>query len=156
FVWTGAMAISALVLLPERGLERRHRAVVDRTVRHRHYQLVGLALIMQRRRTLNARTRSDKTFCRELSLRFARERVPGSADLGEVGAAQQAAQRARVICSRSAYSNPNDENNPADGGTTTRPMPSADAIAAANSGPLPPKANSAKSRGSRPRSVDTD
>ena len=36
-----------------------------------------------------------------------------------------------------------------------RRMPSAAAIPAANSGPLPPNANSAKSRGSRPRSVDT-
>src|SRR5262249_62097087 len=89
------MAISALVLLPERGLERRHRAVVDRTVRHRHYQLVGLALIMQRRRTLNACTRSDKTLCRELGLRFSRERVPRSAALVGVGAPQAAAQRAR-------------------------------------------------------------
>src|SRR5439155_1342007 len=40
-------------------------------------------------------------------------------------------------------------------GTTTRSIPSADAILAANSGPLPPKANSANSRGSRPRSVET-
>ena len=34
-------------------------------------------------------------------------------------------------------------------------MPSALAMPQANSGPLPPKANSANSRGSRPRSVDT-
>ena len=36
-----------------------------------------------------------------------------------------------------------------------RVMPSTAAMPAANSGPLPPKANSANSRGSRPRSVDT-
>jgi hypothetical protein len=50
---------------------------------------------------------------------------------------------------------PNDENRPADGGTTIRVMPSAAAMPAANRGPLPPKANSANSRGSRPRSVET-
>src|SRR5262249_23024795 len=97
FVWAGAMTIGALVLPPERGFERRHCAVVDRAVWYRHYQLVGLAPVMQRRRTLNACTRSDKPFGRELDLRFARERVPGSADVGEVGAAQRAAQRARVM-----------------------------------------------------------
>jgi hypothetical protein len=34
-------------------------------------------------------------------------------------------------------------------------MPNDAAMPAANNGPLPPKANRAKSRGSRPRSVDT-
>ena len=37
----------------------------------------------------------------------------------------------------------------------TRPMPSVRAMPAANSGPLPPKANSVNRRGSLPRSLDT-
>ena len=43
------------------------------------------------------------------------------------------------------------ENRPGAGGTTTRRMPSSRAMPAAWIGPLPPKASSAKSRGSRPR-----
>src|ERR1700732_1793627 len=62
FVWAGAMAVGALMLLRECGLERCDHAVVNRTIRDRHYQLVALAFVMQRRRPLDARTRSDKTF----------------------------------------------------------------------------------------------
>ena len=47
-------------------------------------------------------------------------------------------------------------NTPGAGGTRIRRIPSTIAMAAANRGPLPPKANSTYSRGSRPRSLDTD
>jgi hypothetical protein len=54
-----------------------------------------------------------------------------------------------------ARSSPKAEKTPGDGGTITVPISISRAIAAAKSGPLPPKAKSAKSRGSRPRSIDT-
>ena len=50
---------------------------------------------------------------------------------------------------------PEGREEPGAGGTTTRRISSARAMAAAKSGPLPPKANSANSRGSRPRSLET-
>src|SRR6266566_2631735 len=52
-------------------------------------------------------------------------------------------------------SSPQEEKMPAEGGTRTRPIVSASAMAPANSGPLPPMATRAYSRGSRPRSLDT-
>ena len=52
-----------------------------------------------------------------------------------------------------AHSSPTAENTPARGGTTTARMPSASATAHACSGPAPPNATSARSRGSTPCST---
>src|SRR5438094_2438527 len=73
-----------------------------------------------------------------------------------IGLAQEPPERACVMVLDAGVEQPNEENRPAEGGTTMRFMPSACAMPQANTGPLPPKANSANSRGSRPRSLDTD
>ena len=53
---------------------------------------------------------------------------------------------------RSETASPSADSTPETTGTTTRRMPSSSAIAAACSGPAPPNATSARSRGSIPRS----
>ena len=60
---------------------------------------------------------------------------------------------ARRCWARSAPSSPQAEKLPACGGTTTVATPSSSASSVPNSGPAPPKATSAASRGSRPRSM---
>ena len=58
-------------------------------------------------------------------------------------------------CSLSEKSRPSALKTPGAGGTSTCRIPSARAISTPVSGPLPPNAHSAKSRGSRPRYVVT-
>ena len=80
-----------------------------------------------------------------LELAVSRARAPRARRL----AAQR--QRPRDSCSMSEKSRPTALKTPGAGGTITRRMWSARAISTATTGPLPPKPQSTKSRGSRPR-----
>jgi hypothetical protein len=104
---------------------------------------------MQRCRTPQPHTVDCERLGGQLRLGLIGERLPCALDLGEVGLAKQAPERPRIVMLDIGIQQP-------DGGTTTRLMPSDFAMPQANKGPLPPKANSANSRGSRPRSVEID
>jgi hypothetical protein len=56
---------------------------------------------------------------------------------------------------RIGHEQPNALNTPGNGGMMIREIPSSAAMPAANNGPLPPNANIAKCRRSRPRSTNT-
>ena len=93
-VRTGAMAVGALVFLGKGVLEMAH---LDRAVRHRHGQLVALALVVQSGRAAQAGAVAGETFGRELIARLFCQRAPCRLDLAEVGLAQQPAEGAGVV-----------------------------------------------------------
>ena len=70
---------------------------IDRAVRHRHGELVALALVVQRRRALEPGAVAGKALDRELFARLPRQRVPGRGDLAEIGLAQQPPEGAGVV-----------------------------------------------------------
>ena len=85
------------MLLPERFLEISHHLLIDRTVRHRHSQLVRLPLIVERGGTAQAARAPLIAFGRELLHRLPSERCPGALDLAEIALAQQAPKCPAVV-----------------------------------------------------------
>ena len=77
--------------------EVRDHMRVDRSIRHRHGQLVALPLVMQRRGTLQPRAVAGEAFDGELLRCLLRERVPCGGDLAEIGLSQQAAKCAGIV-----------------------------------------------------------
>ena len=75
----------------------RDHARIDRTVWHRHDQLIALPLVVQRGGAREPRVLAGEAFHRELLARLLRQCIPGGIDLAQVRAPQQAAERARVV-----------------------------------------------------------
>ena len=70
---------------------------IDRTVRHRHGQLVALPLVVQRRGALEPRALAGEAFHRELLARLLRQRFQAASISLRSALPQQAAERARVV-----------------------------------------------------------
>src|SRR3954447_21385228 len=91
------MAVRLLVFGAERLLKIGDHLYIDRAIRHRHDQLIALALIMQRSGAREPRGLARETFRCKLPACLLGEGIPCRIDFAEVSAAQQASERACVM-----------------------------------------------------------
>ena len=138
----GAVTVGALVLLAEGFFQAGDRGLVERAVLDRHGEVEGLALIVQAGEPADADRALLEAVGGELAAGVDLELPPGRVERGEVEAAQQAAEGPGVVVLDVGVEQAEGREQAGRRRHMMRRMPSSGAIAQANTGPLPPKAQS--------------